>query len=304
MKEHLIWMDGKLVPYSRARVHVLSHSLQYGTAVFEGIRCYKTPAGPAVFRLGEHCSRLVRSASVIGMKIPYSAQQIAEAIKQTVRANRGADCYIRPLAYFEDVGFGMDTRKYRAHLAIALIPQKAYFDDKPEARGLRCKISRWKRIDPRSVPLEAKVSGYYINSVLGKLDALNSGYDECIMLNYEGHVSEGSAENIFVVKGRKLVTPSLKCGILPGITRDTVMHIARDLGYHVAEKEMKPDELYSADEVFMTGTAAEIAHVSEIGGRKIAKGKSGPVTCRIACEFEKIVYGKSARYKEWLTLVK
>ncbi len=299
-----IWMNGKLVPSEKARVHVLSHSLQYGTAVFEGIRCYKTPKGPAVFRLGEHCKRLVRSGQVIGMKIPYSAQQIAEGIRQTVKANKGGDCYIRPIAYFEDVGFGMDTRKYKAHLAIALIPKKAYFDDKPEARGLRCKISRWRRIDPRSVPLEAKVSGYYINSVLGKLDALNSGYDECIMLNYEGHVSEGSAENIFVVKGKRVLTPSLNCGILPGITRDTVMRIAQDLGYVLVEKEMKPSELYSADEIFMTGTAAEIAHVSEIGGRKIAKGKAGPATCKIAREFEKIVYGKSGRYGKWLTLVK
>jgi branched-chain amino acid aminotransferase len=299
-----IWVDGKLVPGQKARVHVLSHSLQYGTAVFEGIRCYKTGRGPAVFRLDEHCRRLVRSSQVIGMTIPWPVQRIAEAVKETVRANRCADCYIRPIIYFEDVGFGMDTRGYKTHLAIALIQQKPYFDDKPDSAGLRCRISNWKRIDARSVPLEAKVSGYYVNSVLGKLEALNSGYDECIMLNYEGHVSEGSAENIFVVKGKRVLTPSLRCGILPGITRDCVMHIAHDLGYKVEEKEMKPDELHSADEVFMTGTAAEVVHVSEIDGRRIRDGKAGPVTQGIAREFEKIVRGESARYARWLTLVK
>ena len=302
MKEQgKIWMNGKLVPFKDAKVHVLTHALHYSTAVFEGIRCYNTPKGSMIFRLPEHVDRLFSSAKMYSMKIPYSKKQISDAIIQTVRKSTMKECYIRPIAYYSYGMLGLTPTANRIDVAIACVEALQEYTKAGKIRGTRCKVSRWLRIDSRSQPMQAKAASNYANAALARVEALKNGYDEAIMLNYDNKVAEGSAENIFLVNDSKIVTPPLSAGILPGITRDSVIKIAKAEKLSVIEKNCNLKELFSADEVFMTGTASEIKPVTEIDDKSIGNGNPGRVTLRLHKIFMDVVSGRDKRFSKWLT---
>ena len=298
-----IWMNGKLVPFKDAKVHVLTHALHYSTAVFEGIRCYKTRKGSAIFRLQEHVDRLFKSAELYSMKMPYSKKKISDAIIKTVRASTLKECYIRPIAYYGYNVLGLTPTLNKIDVAIGCWEWKMGESSAGKVRGARCMISKWLRIDSRSQPMQSKAASNYANAVLARMEALNAGYDEAIMLNYKGKVAEGSAENIFIVNHGKISTPPIGSGILPGITRDCAIRIAKKEGFSVREKNLDKKDLYKASEVFMTGTAAEIKSVTEIDDKKIGNGKPGKITCYLQKTFKNAALGKDDRFPKWLTYI-
>lgn len=302
MKEQgKIWMNGKLVPFKDAKVHVLTHALHYSTAVFEGIRCYYTSRGSTIFRLQEHVDRLFNSAKMYSMKIPYSKDEISKAIIKTVKSSKLKECYIRPIAYYSYGVLGLTPTPNKIDAAIACWEWKLGESSAGKVRGARCKVSSWLRIDSRSQPMRAKAASNYSNAALARVEALKDGYDEAIMLNYNGKVSEGSAENIFLVNKGEISTPPPSAGILEGITRDSVIKIARSEGIAVIERDIDREDLYIADEVFMTGTAAEVKSVTEIDNVTIGDGNPGEVTRKLQNLFHDAARGKDERFIEWLT---
>ena len=294
-----IWMDGRLVDWEDARIHILSHVVQYGTGVFEGIRAYETQRGPAVFRLTDHLRRLFRSAVLYKISIPYSLDELATSIKDTIRANELRSCYIRPLAYHGYGEMGVNLLPSPVNVSIAAWDWGAYLGAESGEQGVRLKVSSWRRHDPNIVPPAAKATGQYINSALAKAEAIEAGYDEAIMLNPVGQVADGSGENLFVIRDGVLMTPPEHAGILLGITRDSVMRIAEDLGYEVRERPLVRTDLYIADEVFLCGTAAEIVPVREVDDRSVGAGTRGPITKEIQGVFLEAVHGRDERYGSW-----
>ncbi|MDH5668328.1 MAG: branched-chain amino acid transaminase [Nitrospira sp.] len=297
-----IWMDGNFVAWNDANVHILTHSLHYGLAAFEGIRCYKGPSGSAIFRLQEHVDRLFDSAHIGMMAMPYDKKQIAEAIVETVRANRLDACYIRPLVYIGYGAMGVHPGDNPIRVAIAVWKWGAYLGDDALANGMRACVSSFTRHHVNVSMTKAKISGYYVNSIMAKREAKAAGYDEAIMLDAEGYVSEGTGENVFIVRRGKLKTTPLT-SILEGITRNSVIELARERKLVVEEERFTRDEMYVADEVFVTGTAAEMTPVREIDNRRIGNGKPGPITSTLQNAFFSIVRGEDPTHESWLTRV-
>ncbi len=295
-----IWMNGKLVPFKNARVHVLTHALHYSTSIFEGIRCYDTPNGSAIFRLPEHIDRFFNSAKLYGMKIPYSKKQISDAIIKTVKASNLKQCYIRPLAYYGYGTMGLTPLKNKVDVSISCWEWKMGESKAGKFSGARCKISKWIRIDSRSQPMQAKSAANYSNAALARVEALKAGYDEAIMLNNKGHVAEGSAENIFVIKNGRITTPPLSADILNGITRNSAIQMIKASGKKISEKNITVKSLLSADEIFMTGTAAEVKSVTRVNLTKIGSGKIGPITKELQSSFMDVVMGKNKKFLSWL----
>ena len=295
-----IWMNGNLVPFKDAKVHVLTHALHYSTSIFEGIRCYNTPNGPAIFRLPEHVDRFFNSAKMYGMKIRYTKKQISDAIIKTVKTSKLKECYIRPLAYYGYGTMGLTPTLNKVDVSISCWEWKMGESKAGKVSGAKCKISKWIRIDSRSQPMQAKSAANYSNAALARMEALNSGYDEAIMLNNNGKVAEGSAENIFVLKNGKITTPPLDADILNGITRDSVIKLLKANGKKVIQKDITINNLFSADEIFMTGTAAEVKSVTRINNRKIGTGKIGSVTKELQKSFMDVVMGQDKRFVKWL----
>jgi len=298
-----IWMNGKLVPFKNAKVHVLTHALHYSTAVFEGIRCYKTPNGSAIFRLPEHVDRFFNSAKLYGMKMRYTKKQIIDAIIKTVKASSLKECYIRPIAYCGYGTMGLTPTLNKVDVSISCWEWKMGESKAGKFSGAKCKISEWIRIDSRSQPMQSKCAANYSNAALARVEALKNGYDEAIMLNYSGKVAEGSAENIFIVKNGMIKTPPLDADILNGITRDSVIQLIRSDGIKLIEKNITVNELLKADEVFMTGTAAEVKSVTKIDRTSIGKGKPGIITKTLQKSFMDIVMGKDQRFISWLRYI-
>ena len=298
-----IWMNGKLVPFKDAKVHVLIHALHYSTAVFEGIRCYNTPNGSAIFRLPEHVDRLFNSAKLYEMKIRYTKKQIINAIIKTVKASGLKECYIRPIAYCGYGTMGLTPTLNKVDVSISCWEWKMGESKAGKFSGAKCKISEWIRIDSRSQPMQSKCAANYSNAALARVEALKNGYDEAIMLNYSGKVAEGSAENIFIIKNGMIKTPPLDADILNGITRDSVIQLIRSDGIKLIEKNITVNELLKADEVFMTGTAAEVKSVTKIDRTSIGKGKPGIITKTLQKSFMDIVMGKDQRFISWLRYI-
>ena len=295
-------MDGKLVPWASANVHVLTHTLHYGLGVFEGIRCYKQEDGrSAVFRLPEHVDRLFESAHIGDMKIPFSREEVTKACLLTVRENGLDECYIRPLAFVADGAMGLYGRDNPVRLAIAAWRWGAYLGEEGLKNGIRAKVSSFSRPGVNITMTKAKVVGNYVNSILAKREVVAAGYDEAIMLDPQGYVAEASGENIFVVREGTIATPGIGSSILGGITRASIIQIARELGLTVTERQISRDELYIADEIFFTGTAAEVTPVREVDGRQVGQGSRGPITERIQQRFFEVVRGADQSHSEWLT---
>ena len=301
-RDGFIWVDGKLVDWRDAKFHVLTHSLHYGMAVFEGVRAYKTEQGTAIFRLNEHTKRLFNSAKIFQMKIPYTFDEMIAAQKETVKANGLDSCYIRPIAWIGSEKMGVSARGNTIHTSVAVWPWGAYLGEDGITKGIRVKTSSFSRHHVNVSLVRAKASGYYINSILANQEVTTHGYDEALLLDTEGYVSEGSGENVFIVKEGALYTPDL-ASCLDGITRDAVMTMARDLGIAVIEKRITRDEMYCADEAFFTGTAAEVTPIRELDDRPIGEGVRGPVTERLQSLFFDVVSGKSEKYRRWLSYI-
>ena len=299
-RDGVIWFDGKLVPWRDANVHVLTHSLHYGMGVFEGIRAYETQNGTAIFRLTEHVKRLFNGLKIFQMKIPYTEEQIAQAITQVVRDNKLASCYIRPIIFIGSQKLGISPTGNSVHTAIAAWEWGAYLGEDGLNKGIRVKTSSFTRHFVNSSLVRAKASGYYINSILAHQEVAANGYDEALLLDTEGYVSEGSGENMFMVRNGIVFTPDL-ASCLDGITRDSIIRIVKDLGFEVREKRITRDEVYSADEAFFTGTAAEVTPIRELDDRTIGDGKRGPITQQIQEVFFDTVYGRNDRYRAWLS---
>jgi len=303
MESKYVWMDGELVEFEKATIHFLTPALHYGAAVFEGIRAYATEKGPAVFRLKEHAERLLDSAHVFGFReLPYDAEEIAEAIRLTVRENEFSDCYIRPLLYLTGGGWNLNVDGGKASVAIAVWEWGNYLGEEALEKGIRANISSFTRHQPNVMMTKAKIAGNYPNSILAKTESVRLGFDEAIMLNPQGFVAECTGENIFVVHKGKIITPPL-VDILEGITRESVITIAKDMGYEVVETPVSRDQLYVADEVFVCGTAAEVIGLSEIDFRTIGGGKTGPVTRSIQKEFHDAIRGRNPKYENWVAYV-
>ncbi len=298
-----IWMNGRLVPFRNAKVHVLTHALHYSTSVFEGIRCYDTPKGPAIFRLSEHVDRLFKSAKLYSMKMRYSKKQVTEAIIQTVKASKLRECYIRPLAYYGYGEMGLTPSPNKVDLSVSCWEWRMGESRAGKFSGARCKVSSWLKIDSRAQPMRAKAASNYANAALARVEALNDGYDEAIMLNYHGKVAEGSAENIFIVKNGEVLTPPPSAGILEGITRDSIIQIIEENGGYVIETDLERDDLYDADEIFMSGTAAEVKSVTQIDAVKIGNGRVGSITKTLQESFMDAAMGRDDRFLPWLTYV-
>lgn len=299
--EGKIWMDGDLVEWQEAKVHVLTHALHYGSGVFEGIRAYPTPDGPAVFRLRDHIERLFRSAKIAMLPMPFSVDQLIDAVKTVVRVNGHDSCYIRPLVYRGYGEMGLNPLPVPVNVSIAAWPWGAYLGDDNMEAGITAAVSSWRRHDPNTMPAAAKATANYVNSSLAKVEAMNAGYDEAIMLNQDGYVTEGSAENIFIVKDGVLITPPLSSGALSGIRRASVMEIARDLGITVEEHNLIRTDLYTADEVFCTGTAAEVAPIRSVDEREIEK--PWPVTTQLQQAMQDATHGRTPKYEKWVDKV-
>jgi branched-chain amino acid aminotransferase len=301
-RDGFIWYDGRLVPWRDATTHVLTHSLHYGLAVFEGVRAYKTPAGTGIFRLKEHTDRLFNSAKVFMMEMPYSREQLMEAQREVVRANKLESCYLRPLAFYGSEKMGVSPKGASVHVSIAAWPWGAYLGEEGLLKGIRVKTSSFQRHHINVSMVRTKTSGHYVNSILANMEATRDGYDEALLLDTQGFVAEGAGENLFIVKDGQLIEPEMVSG-LTGITRATVIELARDLGLTVAARPMTRDDVYLADEAFFTGTAAEITPIRELDGRAIGAGRRGPVTERIQDLFFDVVNGRAEKYRHWLTLV-
>ena len=297
-----IWMNGKLVDWDKAQVHVLTHTLHYGTGVFEGIRAYETDKGPAVFRLTEHMQRLINSAKILGMPMPYSLEELVQGVKDTVVSTGLPSCYIRPIAYYGYGEMALNTLPCSVDVAIACWPWGAYLGDDAVEKGVRMKISSWTRHDHNTMPPAAKTVGNYVNSSLAKVEALKAGYDEAIMLAPNGLVAECTGENIFVVRNGVIITPPTSAGALEGITQNSVMTIARDLGYDIRVDNLARSDLYIADEIFACGTAAEVGSVRSVDERPIPC--PGPITRAIAGTYAKAVRGQLPQYAAWCELAK
>ena len=298
-----IWMDGELVDWANATTHILTHTLHYGTGAFEGIRAYPTEQGVAIFRLREHIERLVASSKILMVDVPYSVDELVEACRQVVAVN-GLEqgCYLRPLVYLGYGEMGLNPLPCPVNVAIAAWPWGTYLGDDGVANGVRMKISSWQRHDPNAVPTAAKGTGMYINSSLAKVEALKAGYDEAILLNPQGVISECTGENLFVVRhGRIITPPSSGAGALEGITQDTVATIAADLGYELVEQDLVRTDLYVADEAFLTGTAAEVVPIASVDDRQVGAGKPGPITKAIQETYFAAVRGQLEQYRHWLT---
>jgi branched-chain amino acid aminotransferase len=292
-----IWMDGELVAWDDAKVHVLTHTLHYGCGVFEGIRAYETSRGPAVFRLTPHIRRLFNSAKIFMLDVPFTPDQLIAATKETIRANAVPSCYIRPLVYLGYGEMGLNIAPCAVNVAIAVWPWGTYLGDEGIEHGVRMKISSWRRHDPNALPPAAKGTGMYINSSMAKLEAVKAGYDEAILLSPQGYVSECTGENIFIVKDGVIHTPPVSAGALEGITQDSVRTIARDLGIEYHEANILRSDLYTADEAFLSGTAAEIVPIRSVDDREV--GEPGPITRRIQETYFAAVRGQIDQYKDW-----
>jgi branched-chain amino acid aminotransferase len=305
MTEGKIWLNGSLVDYDDAKIHVLTHGLHYATGVFEGMRCYKTVSGSAIFRLGDHIQRLINSGKAYFMDLGYSKQQLEKAAIETVKANHMEECYIRPIAYYGYGKMGVNPLPNKVSVAMAVWKWDEYLKADGAEKGARLMVSAWARIDNRAMPMHAKATGNYANSALARVEAIKAGFDEAVMLNTAGMVVEASAENIFIVKDSRLVTPPTASGALDGITRDSILVLAKEKGINCEVRDISRDELYFADEVFLTGTAAEVKPVGEIDGRLVGDdGKAGKMTKELKSMFETVVHGKDKKFsKMWLVPV-
>jgi branched-chain amino acid aminotransferase len=297
-----IWMDGELVPWRDAKIHVLTHSLHYGMAVFEGVRCYETQTGSAIFRLQDHTQRLLNSAKIFQMKIPYDAAVLEAAQKEVVRRNDLKSCYLRPIAWIGSEKMGISAVGNTIHVSVVAWPWGAYLGEDGLAKGIRVKTSSFSRHHVNVSLVRAKASGYYINSILAHQEVAANGYDEALLLDTDGYASEGAGENLFIVKSGKVYTPDL-ASCLDGITRSTAITLAQDLGLSVIEKRITRDEIYCADEAFFTGTAAEVTPIRELDDRVIGQGRRGPVTEKIQSLFFDVVAGRAHEYSGWLSPV-
>jgi len=300
----LIWHNGELVAWESAQVHVLTHGLHYGTGVFEGERCYDTPHGPAIFRHRDHLQRLLDSAELYYMPVPFTLEELRAATHELVAANGLSECYIRPIVYRGYGQMGLNPLDCEVAVSIAAWPWGAYLGEEAAMSGVRAKVSSWRRISPDSLIPHAKASGQYLNSVLAKVESVKAGYEEAILLDAQGFVSEGTGENVYVVRDGVIFTPPQTAGILDGISRKSIITIARDLGYEVVERNLARAELYLADEVFLSGTAAELVPVREIDDHTVGTGVAGEVTRAVQTVFVDALHGRSDRYREWLDVVK
>jgi branched-chain amino acid aminotransferase len=300
----LIWHNGELVAWEDAKVHVLTHGLHYGTGVFEGERCYDTAQGPAIFRHRDHLRRLFQSAELYYMPIPYTLEELRSATHELIAANELRECYIRPIAFRGYGQMGLNPLDAPVEVSIAVWPWGAYLGDDSKDRGVRAKVSSWRRISSDSLIPHAKASGQYLNSVLAKIESVKGGYEEAILLDAQGFVSEGSGENIYAVRDGKVITPPQTAGILDGINRRSIIQIADDLGIPLVERNLARAELTLADEVFMSGTAAEMVGICEVDDHRIGDGQPGPITRQIQQVFDDALHGRSPRYQEWLDVVK
>lgn len=297
----LIWMNGDFVAWEDAKVHVLTHGLHYGTGVFEGVRCYDTEShGPAVFRHKEHVNRLFQSASMYYMDIPFTAEQLRESTLELIGRNGLRSCYIRPLVYRGYGTMGLFPLEAPVDVSIAVWEWGSYLGDEGKANGIRARVSSWRRISPDSLIPQAKATGQYLNSILAKVEAHKSGYEEAILLDDHGYVCEGTGENLFIVRDGKIYTPPLSSSLLDGINRKSVIQIAQDLGFEVVERQLSRAELYLADELYCTGTAAELTPIREVDDHTIGTGRPGEVTRAVQAAFEDALHGRSDRYAHWL----
>ncbi|MBU0688672.1 MAG: branched-chain amino acid transaminase [Gammaproteobacteria bacterium] len=301
-RDGFIWHDGKLVPWRDATTHVLTHTLHYGMGVFEGVRAYKTTQGTAIFRLQEHTDRLFNSAFIFKMKMPFDKETLIEAQKEVVRANKLESCYIRPIVFYGSEAMGIAANKVSVHVAIAAWPWGAYLGEEGMAKGIRVKTSSFTRHHVNVNMCRSKSVGTYTNSILAHQEVANDGYDEALLLDVDGYVAEGAGENIFIVKKGKLYTPDLT-SCLEGITRDSIITLAKDMGLELIEKRITRDEVYCAEEAFFTGTAAEVTPIRELDTRTIGSGSRGPVTTKLQTAFFDIVAGKNEKYADWLAHV-
>ncbi|HEX6671255.1 MAG TPA: branched-chain amino acid transaminase [Nitrososphaeraceae archaeon] len=302
-EKNIIWIDGLFYESQNAKIHILTHSLHYGTAVFEGIRCYRTPKGLAIFRLEDHLQRLFNSAKIYFMNISYSKKELETAVINTIKKNGLDECYIRPLVYFSHGKMGVYPLNNKVSISIAVWKWDEYIKKENNEQGIRLMVSSWMRIDGRTMPVHAKATANYANSALARIEAIKSGFDEAILLNTAGKVVEASAENIFIVKNKTLITPPISSGSLEGITRDTVLALAKEDDILTEIRDISKDELYLADEIFLTGTAAEIKSVGEIDNRMIGNGKTGTITKRMKRLFEQSIRGNHKYSEKWLIYI-
>jgi branched-chain amino acid aminotransferase len=298
-KTKKIWLNGKFVNWSRAKIHILTHTLHYGGGVFEGIRFYQTKKGPAIFRLKDHLKRLFYSARLLEMKVPFSQKEIERAIIKLIKINKIKEGYIRPLIYYGYGQMGLNPKKAPVEAAIIIWGWKSYLGEKP----VKVKISKFIRIHPSSTYSQAKFCGHYLNSILATLEARNKGFNEALLLDWQGNIAEGPGENFFIVDARNRIVTPPQDNILPGITRKTVIKIAQDLGFRVEERKLKLEDLKKAKEAFFTGTAAEVTPIGQINRKIIASGKIGPITRILKVHYQRIVRGETFKYKKWLTFV-
>ncbi|MDY0012613.1 MAG: branched-chain amino acid transaminase [Rhodocyclaceae bacterium] len=301
-RDGFIWYDGKLVPWREATTHVLTHSLHYGLSVFEGVRAYNTVKGTAIFRLAEHTQRLINSGKIYLMDIPYSKEQLMEAQLEVVRANKLESCYLRPIAFYGSEKMGISTKGASIHVAIAAWPWGAYLGEDGLERGIRVKTSSYARANVNSIMPRAKLAATYTNSILANLEATQDGYDEALLLDTQGFVAEGAGENLFVIKDGQIFEPEI-ASALTGITRDSVIRVAREFGLEVVSKRITRDDIYLADEAFFTGTAAEVTPIRELDNRTIGAGRRGPITQKIQARFFDVVNGRAPEYEHWLSFI-
>ena len=299
-KAEQIWLNGEFVAWEEAKVHVLSHGLHYGSGVFEGIRCYETERGPAIFRLKDHLDRLKRSAEMYYLEMPYTGEQIRAATHELINRNGLRSCYIRPLAFRGYGEMGLYAPTAPVDMMIAVWPWGAYLGEEGKNNGVRARVSSWRRISPAGLIPHAKASGQYLNSILAKIESHKAGYEEAILLDDHGHVCEGSGENIYMVRDGIIYTPPQTAGILDGVNRKSAIQIARDLGFEVVERDIGRAELYLADEVFLTGTAAELVPCVEVDDHAVGSGKPGEITRAVQKSFDDALHGRIERYREWL----
>ena len=299
-----IWLDGKLIPYNDAKIHILSHCIHYGSGVFEGIKCYKTLDGPAVFRLKEHMERLHDSANAFKMKIPFSVDELFNATIELIKANSIQDCYLRPLVFYGYDTLGVHPKDCPVQVAIATLDWGAYISKEALAKGARITISPWKKFQFNAFPKSVKATGQYLNSMLAVQDAKSRGYDEALLLNYDNTIAEGSGQNIFIIKDNVFHTNDFNSNILMGITRDTLITLIKDMGYKYKVEKITKDQLFAADEVFYCGSASEVTPIRSIDDHKVGNGTSGKLTLQLQEKYYEIVRGKHQKYFDWLTFIK